>query len=74
MNRYSFCETAAAYGSYHIRELTAKGQCLSGGADTQTLCGLPAAWDLKVPLTDSVLRLHGCAWCTMRYRGLLQAE
>ena len=46
--KFSFCETAFATGTspWHIRELSEAGRKLGGGADTPTLCGREAAWDL----------------------------
>ena len=46
---FSFCETLAAY-RWHIRQLTKAGRKINGGADTPTLCGLKAAWDLSFPI------------------------
>jgi hypothetical protein len=45
--KLSFCETAAAGGLWHIRRLTDQGKKLGGGADTRTLCGREAAWDVQ---------------------------
>ena len=64
---YAFCETAAAsgYSPWHIRRLTKRGKKLGGGADTPTLCGREAAWDLDVPIR------HGdfvCERCWQVYR------
>jgi len=47
----SYCETYAGTGVWHIRVLGAKGRRPEGGADTTTLCGLAAAWD--VPSTNT---------------------
>jgi hypothetical protein len=59
---YSFCETVTASGStpWHIRPLSATGRKLSGGADTDALCGRKVAWDVGVPLT--VFHLSRCCW------------
>lgn len=51
-NDYSFCETIAATGPWHIRKLSAAGKKLGGGADTKTLCGLEAAWDINCEISD----------------------
>jgi len=63
--RYSFCETisAQALAPWHIRELTALGMKLGGGADTDALCGVPVAWDLKVPISAHHLS-HCCRKCS----------
>lgn len=53
---FSFCETVAATGPWHLRELTEQGQKLSGGADSQTLCGCQPAWDINCEITPISLR------------------
>lgn len=53
MSKYSYCETLAASGPWHIRELSDKGHFPSGGADTFTLCGMQAAWDVGVTVPFS---------------------
>jgi len=62
---YSFCETIAAPpgGKWHLRELTEKGQKFGGGADSPTLCGLKAAWDINVPITKFHLENSTCPLC-----------
>jgi len=52
----SYCETMAAIGMWHIRVLTDNGRKISGGADSMTLCGLDAAWD--VPSADVPFVFH----------------
>ena len=53
--KLSFCETTAALGAWHIRKLTAEGKKFGGGADTKTLCGLTAAWDVRCEFSDEAL-------------------
>ena len=53
---YSFCESASASSSspWCVRLLTDQGQKLSGGVDTESLCGRvkpPFGWDLSVPFS-----------------------
>jgi hypothetical protein len=67
MTEYSFCETLAAY-AWHIRPLTAKGRKLSGGADTKTLCGLEAAWDIKAPILIADRSSGVCRKCVTLYQ------
>jgi hypothetical protein len=74
MPSYSFCQTAVAAGRWHIRELTAKGRCCNGGADTKTLCGLEAAWDINVPLGPSTLNRDGCVICVKAYVDLVGSK
>jgi len=64
---FSFCETIAAVGRWHIRQLTEKGRMLGGGADTETLCGLKAAWDLAVPINAFHLNQAACVCCAKAY-------
>ncbi len=61
---YSFCETVTAGSStpWHIRELTARGKMLGGGADTPALCGVKVSWDLSTPFTISLAK------CAALYR------
>lgn len=55
---YSYCETVAAVGLWHIRRLSEKGRKPSGGADTKTLCGLQAAWDVPSSPVPFEFRPH----------------
>jgi hypothetical protein len=72
--QYSFCETSAAY-RWHIRPLTEAGQKFSGGADTKTLCGLDAAWDLHSGLAMTALESPGiCLGCRRTYLHETAAE
>jgi hypothetical protein len=72
---FSFCETLAATGPWHIRRLTAEGMKLHGGADTKTLCGLNAAWDTPAEISTKVLSKASewfrpgrpCPACTQAY-------
>lgn len=74
MTRYSFCETVAATGPWHIRILSEIGHKYSGGADTKTLCGLKAAWDVRHEFEANLIepdgRLHSstCASCLTVYK------
>jgi hypothetical protein len=54
-DKYSYCETIAAY-VWHIRRLTAVGRKLSGGADTLALCKAKVLWDLNFPINLYLLR------------------
>jgi len=64
---YSFCETVAAH-LWHIRVLSSLGVKYGGGADTPTLCGLDAAWDLHAKITDKTLNAIGiCRFCREKY-------
>ena len=67
--QYAFCETATAgpRTPWHIRELTAKGLKLGGGADTPSLCGRVVAWDLRVAIAEYHLK-HACQGCVEAYR------
>ncbi len=65
--KYSFCETIAAY-VWHIRPLTDAGKKLGGGADTLTLCGLKAAWDINTPVNVSIPLDGICFKCRQVYR------
>ena len=68
--KYSFCETLAAY-KWHIRPLTKKGRKLTGGADTPTLCGLNASWDLQFPVGIDPSHVENCCIkCQAIYRAL----
>ena len=60
---YSFCETLAAH-RIHIRRLSSIGRRTTGGADTNTLCGLKACWDLKQWTLDNPRLCPKCvgAW------------
>lgn len=78
-SQFSFCETVAATGPWHIRLLTDAGKKLSGGADTPTLCGLEAAWDLSCEITEASLRElsshrygYPCSACKSKYLALIQ--
>jgi len=65
---YSFCETLAA-NLWHIRQLTDAGQKRGGGADTPTLCGLTAAWDVSAPIPPKLLGGSGiCHTCAAKYK------
>ena len=57
----SLCETVGAW-KWHLRHLSDAGPKYSGGADTKTLCGLDAAWDLEVQFTDQY-RQDVCTGC-----------
>lgn len=73
VTQYSFCETVAATGPWHIRMLSEIGHKYNGGADTKTLCGLKAAWDVqhefegKLIESDGRLRTTTCASCLTIY-------
>ena len=70
---FSFCETVHAMGPWHIRRLTEKGKKLGGGADTETLCGLRAAWDINCEISDVSLSENDdrpgrpCSTCKGKY-------
>lgn len=65
MKEYTYCETVAVY-RWHIRELTETGRHLGGGADSLTLCGLKAAWDLPYEVkTRPYTNL--CKMCRKRF-------
>ena len=69
---FSFCETMTPSWALHIRQLTAAGKKLSGGADTKALCGKEVAWDLKVEVEISALHLgHCCQACAESYRRII---
>lgn len=72
MANYSFCEGvhATGYGRWHIRKLTEKGKFLSGGIDTDSLCGHVRkgwGWDLSVEIDERRLQ-HCCLECARKYR------
>lgn len=55
VEKYSFCESVTATGisPWCVRQLTDEGQKLTGGVDTNSLCGRvksPYGWDLDVPV------------------------
>lgn len=66
---YSFCETvhAGAATPWHIRELTAIGRKLGGGADTLALCGTKVSWDVTAPVDGPALA-SACTRCIEIYR------
>ena len=72
---HAWCETMAASGREHLRSLTAAGIKPNGGCDTDTLCGLAAAWDLASPVDAKSLervKVEGvysfpCHQCVVRY-------
>lgn len=66
---YAFCESVAATGRspWHIRELTAVGKKVTGGADTNSLCDRKMGWDLNVKITTHHLT-HTCPKCVEAYR------
>jgi hypothetical protein len=65
---------AAAAIVWHIRPLTAHGQKFGGGADTKTLCGREAAWDLHAEIVPRILDGSGvCVFCREEYRKILEA-
>lgn len=73
--KFSFCETTTAgpLSKWHIRELTRNGKKLSGGVDTQSLCGAlnpPYGWDLNVNINEYHLENSTCLKC----RGLYLKE
>ena len=72
----------AAMGAWHIRELTDAGKKFGGGADTPTLCGLKAAWDVRAEITQERLdrdttkrRRPGdaCAACVSKFKLMVSA-
>lgn len=63
----SYCEpvTATSASPWCIRRLTDRGQMLSGGVDTSSLCGRVRAgwgWDLPVEVTEPYDR-YACKRC-----------
>lgn len=80
---YSFCESSAAgpLSPWHIRALTSAGKKLSGGVDTESLCGHVTrkfgGWDLEAELRDDYpfdkvinSRRLVCKKCADMYRAL----
>ena len=71
--QFSFCETTAAI-IWHIRELSSAGPKYSGGADTLTLCGGQAAWDIQCEINEATLTFrpgeagNPCKVCLARYK------
>lgn len=59
---YSICETVHGI-TWHVRTLSSVGQKFSGGADTPTLCGLKAAWDLQVDAEKNLTAEYVCKQC-----------
>ena len=55
---FSFCETVHAMGPWHLRQHPmGVVHKYGGGADTPTLCGLKAAWDIRAPVTtENIMR------------------
>jgi hypothetical protein len=73
-DQYSFCETPAAF-LWHIRELSDAGPKPHGGADTPTLCGREAAWDIRCEITPASLQTVAevgagkrCPHCVKAYK------
>lgn len=58
MSELIACETNAAI-TIHLRYLGEAGPKYGGGADTLTLCGAKASWDLKCAVTEA-----RCRTCT----------
>jgi len=80
MKTHSFCETLAAT-CWHIRPLVNGKQFFGGGADTETLCGLRAMWDIKSELDKNKVRLLAlanagkpCRKCSQLYLALEGVE
>lgn len=78
--KYSFCEgvLATSRSKWHIRELTGAGRRLSGGVDTQSLCGRVGSpnlngWDLKVEITEHHLEHNTCPECLRVWQELKPA-
>jgi hypothetical protein len=48
--QFALCESVTATGTSprHIRVLKENGMKAGGGADTDSLCGRPMAWDLSI--------------------------
>jgi len=69
MSKYSFCETvtASSVSPWHIRELTAVGRKLGGGADTLALCGREVSWDLSGGVKIFEHRMRACSSCWIIY-------
>lgn len=90
MTDFSYCETAAATGRWCIRVLSSEGRKPNGGADTKTLCGFQAAWDVPAdprtpinPEGEFRFRPHEpgghppgntCRVCSEIYQGMQGAE
>lgn len=70
---FSFCETTAAI-VWHIRQLGPAGPKYGGGADTPTLCGGQAAWDVQCEINEATLTFrpgqpgNPCKVCLQRYK------
>lgn len=74
VQRYSFCETIAAY-RWHIRPLTAAGQKFGGGADTRALCKAFVEWDIDVGLSATALEGSGiCSLCRRAFHKIQTAQ
>lgn len=71
---FSFCETVAATGPWHLRQPT-PGVMLNyhGGLNATTLCGLTAAWDTRGEVTlENIMRVgerpgHTCPSCREKF-------
>ena len=69
--KYTYCETIAAIGPWHIRLLDERGKMPSGISPrgVRTLCGREAAWDINANITAE--RLVGpdttCPRCSKNY-------
>lgn len=70
---FTYCETVAAI-VWHIRQLSDAGPKYSGGADTRTLCGGQAAWDIQCEINEATLKARPgepgrpCKVCAERYK------
>lgn len=67
---FSFCEGvwASSFSPWHIRQLTAAGKKLGGGADTKSLCGREMSWDLETEIGEHRLSVLTCQKCLAEYR------
>jgi len=74
---YSYCESIGASGAatWHIRPLTSSGRHLSGGIDTDSLCGhvkcAAGGWDIDVPVRglDTLAHTEGfCLSCHTEFK------
>lgn len=74
VQRYSFCETIAAY-RWHIRPLTAAGQKFGGDADTRALCNAIVGWDIHAGLSATALEGPGiCPLCRRAFHKIQTAQ
>lgn len=74
---FSFCETLAATGPWHLRHAPTIERKLNGGLKVKTLCGLQPSWDtqgrvtMKTIMSESLGPGRTCMSCQNEFMRLL---